>query len=371
MDRADDAREGVSRAGAGTRRRSRFCAALVEPRHRTRTWRPSPPGCPFAQHLAESEDGRGDREEALARSTGASPPAPPGPRSPRPATEASRDSPPRAPRRAPASAGHRTRRGRDGDGAGARSGPRLPGRRPRVRAHRGGPERRPLGDPMSGAPRRPVRRSAARGIVAPPRSALVWAAENCSDPDVVAWARYDAGRSYDALDRGRRTRSLNSTRSSGSYPGHRLADDARFRGAEVALEGGRDDEFRARLAALPDALSGGRSSVGDALLWLGLEARTREAPTKRPWRISSPRSLMTTGAGLEGNGGARSVLARADARGSRARPPRDARLPRARPRVAAQLSRAARRRAPPRDRPERADSPVLASMRHEGRGAGR
>jgi soluble lytic murein transglycosylase len=81
-----------------------------------------------------------------------------------------------------------------------------------------------------------------------PRAAelLSRVAEDCTDPDVRAWARYLAGRGYASATQ--RERALEQYAAlERDVPDHRLADDARFRAALV-------DEGRADFASMTERL---------------------------------------------------------------------------------------------------------------------
>lgn len=102
---------------------------------------------------------------------------------------------------------------------------------------------------------------------------LVWVAEHCSDPEHVAWGRYDAGRTYTSLgDPAAAIAQFEALER--QTPTHRLADDARYRAAMLDLEQRRPEAFRARLSELASRYPSG-DMVERALVELALEARTR------------------------------------------------------------------------------------------------
>ncbi|MCA9536199.1 MAG: transglycosylase SLT domain-containing protein [Myxococcales bacterium] len=134
-------------------------------------------------------------------------------------------------------------------------------------------------DPASeGAVRCEARLEAGRALLrARERRAAVahleWVGEHCTDPEHVAWARYEAGRGYSALSEADAA-IVQFDALERQTPTHRLADDARYRSAALELERGNAEAFRARLSELPT-----RYPTGDmrerALVELALEARDR------------------------------------------------------------------------------------------------
>ena len=79
---------------------------------------------------------------------------------------------------------------------------------------------------------------------------FVEVAEQCTEPDVKAWARYGAGRAYHSLAR-HSDAVAQFEALERETPTHRLADDALLRAAIVARDSGDDTGFAERLTVLP------------------------------------------------------------------------------------------------------------------------
>ncbi|MGF1468078.1 MAG: transglycosylase SLT domain-containing protein, partial [Sandaracinaceae bacterium] len=101
-------------------------------------------------------------------------------------------------------------------------------------------------------------------------------AEDCtSDLDRRAWALFYGGRAATFAGDHERALALYA-RLEEVAPTHRLADDARFRGALLLREAGDEEGFRARLASLPERYPDG-DMRGRARFRLAWEARRRGA----------------------------------------------------------------------------------------------
>jgi len=108
-------------------------------------------------------------------------------------------------------------------------------------------------------------------------------ADECEEPDVRAWARYLAGKSFAMIDEHERALDEYGALER-EVPDHRLADDARFRSALIDAERGDHASMVERLRSLPEAYPHG-DMHGEARFLLAWQAR-------REGRLEDARSFL-------------------------------------------------------------------------------
>jgi len=100
-------------------------------------------------------------------------------------------------------------------------------------------------------------------------------ADDCAEPDVRAWARYHAGKAH--AQRNRHERAMEQyAKLEEESPSHRLADDARYRGALSALANGDEPGMLERLRTLAAAYPEG-DMRGEARFLVAWRARAAAA----------------------------------------------------------------------------------------------